>query len=626
MSLRSLSVASNDRAARRVSVGRCFPACRGMPMTSANRSAIAGLLIVYALHPGSFPANACSCVQPPEPLVEIGRADAVFTGRAIPQKEARSPWSMASSAFITWTFVDVVVWKGNLSDSVRVRTESQESACGYTFAPGREYLVYCRADSSGLSTDLCSRTCPLEKAREDQDAFSSLRVSGSRERVDAAVLDAFLARAQSPDSTRRAEGYDALRFLGRRAPGRAVPVLRDRYLQAGEAERAEILGILGTIGVAEDGAIELFRSALVDSSRQIRERAVAAAPTVGIPGSEVRAVLDQALRDPAPEVRRTAVALIRGDLRSSRYRHATFTPDEALPRLLDALRDRDPSIRITASYGLGDYVPGDVNAHYRSMQAPGSTGPVNVQPDSVIGPDPAHDGLVRSALLRAARDPDETARQAGVGAVGSYYRRDEEIQRVLLNAVTDSSPEVRRNAVVMLEVPGPFLEESVAALARALRGSDEKTRNAALFALGHLGANTPAVSDSLISVFPSGGENLRRSILDELWQTSTSPVQAMRILTLAERDSSAAVRIRAVRAVSFLLRGHEKEQVDLLVRALSDPDLWVRVSAMNGLRDLGSSASAAVPLLELAATTDTSEVMRRKAGEALERIRGSRTR
>lgn len=579
------------------------------------------LLLIFACLGGlAQDTIACMCVPPAPPLVAMGRADAVFIGRAVRVESAeRHP----SSGDVTWTFREVVAWKGVLADSVRVHTSESGASCGYGFTSGREYLVYCESDSAGLQTSLCSRTCPAETARRDREAFDSLGVAGPPERVNAAILDRFLAAAQSPDSTARMDGYRALQELGRLDPARIVPVLGERYRKGIERERSEIVWALASTRSPSHGALELLRVAMADASPRVRSRAIGAAPLLGMPDAELRSTLEQGMRDPAAEVREIAVSLIAPDLYSGPFRHAVFSPDEALERLLQALRDPGPRVRMVAAYGFFDYESGDLVARDLAERAGRPLPPVT-RPDKTAGPDPSRDAAVHSALLQAARDPDPIGRQAGVTAVSSLHPRDAEIQGVLLGALADSSGEVRARALSALGVPGPLEGETAAALTRAVRESREGERDPALSALAGLASAVPAACDSLLAVYLSISTEERRSVLGQLPIELLEPEQAFRLLARTVHDSNANLRAQGLFSLARIRSGGETGQVGLLIEALADPDMQVRLASVRTLEGLSARAVSAVPALERAAAADSAEPVRRLAGEAVARIRAAR--
>ncbi|MCH8047450.1 MAG: hypothetical protein IID44_27465 [Planctomycetes bacterium] len=74
---------------------------------------------------------------------------------------------------ITVTFEVSTNYKGVKTKQVKVRTASSGAACGYGFAKGNSYLVYCYSSDKGktLSTNLCTRTRSKKNATADIKAI-----------------------------------------------------------------------------------------------------------------------------------------------------------------------------------------------------------------------------------------------------------------------------------------------------------------------------------------------------------------------------------------------------------------------------------------------------------------------
>ena len=108
---------------------------------------------------------ACSCVMPGSPSEELAEASAVFMGRAV----SVSTDEASEDLFKTFQteFLVTTVWKGPLSSTIYINTDS--GSCGFEngFAAGREYIVYAYGSRSNLSTASCSRTTPLAWGMDD---------------------------------------------------------------------------------------------------------------------------------------------------------------------------------------------------------------------------------------------------------------------------------------------------------------------------------------------------------------------------------------------------------------------------------------------------------------------------
>jgi hypothetical protein len=130
---------------------------------------IVTLVLVLVLH---VPGWGCTCAYI-GPLEMYEAADAVFTG-VVTNK------TVVSGSRVTFVDVEIRVtrvWRGIAASTVHVFTSSSDASCGVFFVPAREYLVYAFDDAVDRgwdwSTDLCTRTRPVESAQEDFAALGN---------------------------------------------------------------------------------------------------------------------------------------------------------------------------------------------------------------------------------------------------------------------------------------------------------------------------------------------------------------------------------------------------------------------------------------------------------------------
>ncbi len=106
-------------------------------------------------------ASACSCAAPPagsqQELTEraLEESSAVFSGEVV---------EIGGGEPATVSFRVSEVWKGPEQGTLEVTTSRQESACGYSFKEGKEYLVYTYGKEEPYKVSLCSETKPLSEA------------------------------------------------------------------------------------------------------------------------------------------------------------------------------------------------------------------------------------------------------------------------------------------------------------------------------------------------------------------------------------------------------------------------------------------------------------------------------
>jgi hypothetical protein len=124
------------------------------------------VLLVCLASVGYAPAaHACSCMKltASEGLTS---SYAVFTGEVIDIDKNTA----TRFGGLEVTLRVKQMWKGEPSQELKVHTAGSSAACGYPFAKGVTYLVYAvRDEADPLRVSLCSRTAPVDRAKEDLD-------------------------------------------------------------------------------------------------------------------------------------------------------------------------------------------------------------------------------------------------------------------------------------------------------------------------------------------------------------------------------------------------------------------------------------------------------------------------
>lgn len=108
-------------------------------------------------------AYACSCLPPPPVATAVAESTAVFLGTIVTMTPPSTP-----TASVVATFSVQRVWKGSTTATqVQVYTPSNSAACGLSFAPGDQWLIYANEVDGNLSAILCSRSAPRSAAQQD---------------------------------------------------------------------------------------------------------------------------------------------------------------------------------------------------------------------------------------------------------------------------------------------------------------------------------------------------------------------------------------------------------------------------------------------------------------------------
>ncbi len=133
------------------------------------RSSIAFIVILCALRTTCY---ACQCIPPESPVAEFDKSDAVFVGIVTAVSE---PDDRFQNIVVSFDVVDS--WKGVERPTVKVGTGANGAMCGLggMFKQGKRYVLYVtKSDRGGVeyTARLCTRTKPIEDAKEDLAAFA----------------------------------------------------------------------------------------------------------------------------------------------------------------------------------------------------------------------------------------------------------------------------------------------------------------------------------------------------------------------------------------------------------------------------------------------------------------------
>lgn len=125
------------------------------------------LMIALAALAYAPDASACSCMRL-TPSEGFTSSYAVFTGEVVDISRNTS----THFGGIEVTLRVQKLWKGDPAEEIKVHTAGSSAACGYGFVKGTSYLVYAvRDDADPLRVSLCSRTAPVDQAKEDLSAL-----------------------------------------------------------------------------------------------------------------------------------------------------------------------------------------------------------------------------------------------------------------------------------------------------------------------------------------------------------------------------------------------------------------------------------------------------------------------
>lgn len=164
---------------------------------------IRALLALALLAAAARPADACSCAEPPPPCEAFRSAPVVFVGKVTGVTDGAGGSQEA-------TFAVSEKLKGGPSDTEIVEGGGM---CGTLFQKGKTYIVYAAGTGGRLSSSLCGRTAPLDRARDD---IAYARTIGKRTR---ALLEGIVA-VQDAQGTRTRRAGVQVRARGTKLAAR----------------------------------------------------------------------------------------------------------------------------------------------------------------------------------------------------------------------------------------------------------------------------------------------------------------------------------------------------------------------------------------------------------------------
>lgn len=200
----------------------------------------------------------------------------------------------------------------------------------------------------------------------------------------------------------------------------------------------------------------------------------------------------------------------------------------------------------------------------------------------------------RPALIEALHSPDAGVRQGAACGLGGMGPDAAEAVPALMVALTDSNPEVVREARDALGAIGtPALKP----LQEALASPDSRVRAGAVIAIGQVGAPAQGAAPALFELFDREGESsVRIAVLGALPKIKAPPERLVPLLLNGVKDDQEALRHAAINAI-VPLRSGQKLALEGLVAMLADPKAPVRQRAARALGRMGSEAAAAIPAL-----------------------------
>ena len=249
--------------------------------------------------------------------------------------------------------------------------------------------------------------------------------------------------------------------------------------------------------------------------------------------------------------------------------------EEALPALVNALKDTDPSVRELAAFALG-CIPSD--------------GQTTVP-----------------ALAKALRDGESSVRKRAAGALGSIHREPGSAVPALVGVLKDDEDEdVQKAALSALIKFGADAKPAVPILIELLKGNVGFLRWLAAQELGAIGPAAHDAAPYLAAALKDPDEDIRLEAAGSLAKIGQDQAEALPIPVRLLNHEDWHVRARAA-GVLGEFGSSAKTAVPALTNLLKDEDEDVRRVASNALERIASalqksSAADAADSLRVAET------------------------
>lgn len=491
------------------------------------------------------------------------------------------------------------------------------------------------------------------------------------------ALEQYLEGLRSNDATIRAAAVAALQGMGKEAVGYLIEALKDPHhnvriaaaealgeirdpdavdplirvsCDAREDVRIVAAGALGRIG--DRRAIPPLIRFFSDSYHGVR---VAAADAVAAFGRDALGPLEEALDDPVPVVRVTAVKAI-----------GLIGATESIPTLIEHLGDAAPEVRWSVARALADFgapaveplflvlkrgtkemrlaaidafweMPGkragealrhaledeDEEVRTKAAAALRKREVIDVW-QRALGSQVQDEGRAGKAKQSARQEDrkafDRSGRQEIGRLIAALKSRDWNTQlgaatRLimmgrpavdgLIRALRCEDPEIQTAAASLL---GEMRETAVEPLIGALSDKERFVRLVAARNLGKIG-NKRAIEALIGSLHQESDSAVRAAVAEALGYMGSR--QAIEPLVLALQDRSVEVQVAAARSLGYI---RDSRAIEPLLQALGDVDDRVRHAALEALKD--PDGTARDYLLDALRSRD--EKIRKGVAEALE--------
>jgi HEAT repeat protein len=306
----------------------------------------------------------------------------------------------------------------------------------------------------------------------------------------------------------------------------------------------------------------------------------------------------------------------------------TKKPIDKDPTVFNALRDKDPSVRLEAVRRFGDIRPVTqevVSALAASLDDKSES--VRTEAARILGMIGPDAKKAVSALLKLLADKTEKARLNVVFALSQMAEVSPDVIPGLIRVAEDRNDDlaIRSRAIAALGDIGVVAREAMPALLKLVRGDESKILQ--IRAWGAIAKiqpdNQAEVAAALVEALEDNSEQVRAEAAGVLGNISPDAKEAVPTLLKVLTNKTEDPGVRG--SILFALRRMGLVSADVLpalIQVAEDKDdSWaVRIRAIVVLGYMGAVAREAMPALLKLARGDESKILQIRAWEAIAKI------
>lgn len=468
----------------------------------------------------------------------------------------------------------------------------------------------------------------LISALADQDLYvrsTTATVLGSIGPPAEDAIDELLAAWQDPVWLVRVTVLRALGKIGRgAAASKVLEVLKMGLREENPALRMAAIDALGDLGIDAENAVEDLLALTKDSDRYVGSAAMFTLGRIAHAGvNEAKLALESQLQSPISATRSLAanvfwqrgvpvknavpvlLKLLSDDLAETRHGAARSLGGLRPPTsdVIDSLRialkrDSDGSVRSAAASSLANFGTAAKSAILEIRESlTDSDSEVRRFAAIGIGQLRATDAETLQLITGLLKDKSEPVRQQALWTFVTLGQTPADAVPAIITLLQAPATEIRRGAAVALRNAGRFAKPAVPNLILLLKDSNEQVRLDVIGTFGSLGPTATDSVPSLSQIIINEREriNIRTAAAESLPKIGPGARTALPSLQIAMRSENDQVRSASVRAFAQL--GTPSEILPVFTRDLKSPDVFARLTALQGLSAMGTHAKDAVPHL-----------------------------